>query len=398
MPQGRVELTVYPDACDAFGHLNQASFLALFEQARWEHLARGPGMDLFDRHGTWPAVRRTTIEYLAGAYPGDVLQFDLTLTHVGRTSMVLRQAARRRSDGALVASAEFVFVCINREGRPMPVPGEVAAAFAGGSPGEGDTVQRLTIRGADLAVEVQGSGPAILFIHGYPLDRTIWRHQVDHLDGFRRIAPDLRGMGQSAAPDLGYSMSAYAEDLAGVLEALGEESAVLCGLSMGGYIAFEFLRRWPDRVRGLVLMDTRAEADTAEGRAGRDRQIALAREQGAAAIAEAMLPKLVAGPAPEPVRSALRAMMAATPVPGIVGALTAMRDRADSAVLLPELGRMPVLVVTGEEDAIIPAEASRRLADAIPGAEFRAVAGAGHLPCLEQPEATTEVLREFLAG
>lgn len=398
MPQRHVELTVYPDACDTFGHLNQASFLALFEQARWEHLARGPGMDLFDRHGVWPAVRRTTIEYLAGAYPGDVLQFDLALTHLGRTSMGMRQSARRRADGTLVASAEFIFVCINREGRPMPVPKEVAAAFTATPPGEGGSMQRLTIRGADLAVEVHGSGPAILFIHGYPLDRTIWRHQLDHLKGFRCIAPDLRGMGQSAAPDLGYSMSAYAEDLAGVLEALGEESAVLCGLSMGGYVAFEFLRRWPDRVRGLILMDTKAEADTEEGRAGRDRQIALVREEGAQAIADAMLPKLLAPQAPDSIRQAVHDLMAATPVPGIVGALTAMRDRVDSSVLLPELGRMPVLVVTGAEDAIIPAEAARQLADAIPGAEFTSVAGAGHLPCLERPADTTRALQEFLSG
>lgn len=393
-----VDLPVYPDECDAFGHLNQAAFLTLFERARWELLARGPGMDLFSRHGMWPAVRRTTIDYHAAAFPGDVLRFRLALTHVGRTSMIMRQVARRRADDRLIATAEFVFVCINPEGRPVPVPPEVAAAFAArGTPEEG-TMQRFTVRGAELAVEVQGSGPAILFIHGYPLDHTIWRHQVDQLDGFRRIAPDLRGMGQSAAPDLGYSMSTYAEDLAGVLEALGEESAVLCGLSMGGYIAFEFLRRWPDRVRGLILMDTRAEADSAQGRAGREAQMTLARDQGAGAVAEAMLPKLVAADAAPAVRERVRAMIAATPVAGVVGALTAMRDRADSTVLLPELGRMPVLVVTGAEDAIIPPAEARRLADAIPGAEFREVAGAGHLPCLEQPEATTRVLREFLAG
>ena len=93
------------------------------------------------------------------------------------------------------------------------------------------------------------TGPAVLFIHGYPFDRTIWRDQIDALEGFRRIAPDLRGMGQSDAPDLGYGMAIYAADLAALLDALGVDDVILCGLSMGGYIAFEFLRHWRSRVR-----------------------------------------------------------------------------------------------------------------------------------------------------
>jgi len=389
-----VDLTVYPDECDAFGHLNQASFLSLFERARWEVMAHGPGMDVFTRHGAWPAVRRTTIDYHASALPGDVLRFHQALTHLGRTSFTMRQTARRPADDTLIATAEFVFVCINREGRPIPVPVEVGQFLTPGR--EDEPVQRLTVRGVSLAVEARGSGPAILFIHGYPLDRTIWQHQVEHLEGVRRIAPDLRGMGRSDAPDLGYSMATYAEDLVGLLEALGEESVVLCGLSMGGYIALEFLRRWPDRVRGLVLMDTKAEADTPEGRKGRDGQIAMVREEGAAALAAAMVPKLLAPQAPPLTVDRIRRMVTATPVAGIVGALTAMRDRGDSRVLLPELGRLPVLVVTGDQDALIPPSVAEGLADAIPGATLRIVAGAGHLPPVEQPEATTRILQEFL--
>ena len=111
-------------------------------------------------------------------------------------------------------------------------------------------------------------------MHGYPLDRTIWRDQIDSLEGYRRIAPDLRGMGQSDAPDLGYGMGIYADDLAALLDALGVNEVVLCGLSMGGYVIFEFLRRWRHRVRALILMDTRAEADSTRGpaRAGRGRR------------------------------------------------------------------------------------------------------------------------------
>jgi YbgC/YbaW family acyl-CoA thioester hydrolase len=188
-----VDLTVYPDECDAFGHLNQASFLSLFERARWEMLARGPGMDVFTRAGTWPAVRKAVIDYHAAAFPGDVLHFHQALTHRGRTSFTMRQTARRGSDDTLIATAEFVFVCINREGRPIPMPEEFGSFMTVRA--ADDDVHRLTVNGVSLAVEVRGEGPAILFVHGYPLDRTIWRDQIDSLEGYRRIAPDLRGMG-----------------------------------------------------------------------------------------------------------------------------------------------------------------------------------------------------------
>jgi len=111
-----IDLTVYPDECDAFGHLNQASFLSLFERARWEMLARGPGMDVFTVQGTWPAVRKTAIDYHAPAFPGDVLRFHQALTHHGRTSFTMRQTARRVRDDILIATAEFVFVCVSRNG------------------------------------------------------------------------------------------------------------------------------------------------------------------------------------------------------------------------------------------------------------------------------------------
>jgi 3-oxoadipate enol-lactonase len=394
---GEIDLTVYPDECDAFGHLNQASFLSLFERARWEMLVRGPGMDVFTRAGAWPAVRKTVIDYHAAAFPGDVLRFHQALIHHGRTSFTLRQTARRLRDDTLVATAEFVFVCINRDGRPIPVPAEFGE-FMNPRRTSGDA-QRLTVNGVNLAVDVRGEGPAVLFVHGYPLDRTIWRDPMDALEGFRRIAPDLRGMGQSDAPDLGYGMGTYAADLAALLDALGVEDVVLCGLSMGGYVAFEFLRRWRERVRGLVLMDTRAEADGTEARRAREAAAAMARESGAGAVAEAMLPRLLAPKtfteAPELV-DRLRRAIAESPVAGIVGALLAMRDRHDSTGLLPTLAGLPTLVVVGEEDAIIPPEGARRLAGAIPGARLVVISGAGHLPPVERPSETTAALREFL--
>jgi 3-oxoadipate enol-lactonase len=396
MLPAEIDLTVYPDECDAFGHLNQASFLALFERARWEMLARGPGMDIFTRHAAWPAVRRAVIDYHVAAYPGDVLRFHQALTHHGRTSFTMRQTARRMRDDALISTAEFVFVCINREGRPVPVPAEFGE-FMNARPAPTGNARRLTVNAVNLAVDARGDGPAILFIHGYPLDHTIWSPQLEALEGWRRIAPDLRGMGQSDAPDLGYSMATYASDLAALLDTLGVERVVLCGLSMGGYVAFEFLRRWRDRVSGLVLIATRAGPDTAEGKRARDAAAAQVREGGAGVIADAMLPKMLAPGAPDALVARVHALIAATPVPGIVGALGAMRDRPDSTSLLPTLAGLPALVIAGGSDQLMPVSEMSAMAAAIPGARLVVAPGAGHLPTLETPSVVTDALRTFLA-
>jgi YbgC/YbaW family acyl-CoA thioester hydrolase len=399
MAQTEIDLTVYPDECDAFGHLNQASFLSLFERARWEMLARGPGMDVFTRAGGWPAVRKTVIDYHAAAFPGDVLRFHQAMTHRGRTSFTVRQTARRVKDDLLIATAEFVFVCVNSEGRPIPVPEEFGEFMSPRGPGATGDTQRLTVNGVNLAVDLRGEGPAILFVHGYPLDRTIWRDQIDALHGYHRIAPDLRGMGQSDAPDLGYGMSIYADDLAALLDTLGVGQVILCGLSMGGYVIFDFLRRWRQRVRALILVGTQAEADGIEARRARDAAAAIAREHGAEAIADTMLPKLLSsatsGHAPEVV-DRVRRMIAGTPVPGIVGALASMRDRHDSTGLLPTLAGLPTLVIVGGDDAVTPPEVARRMAGAIPGARLVIIPNAGHLPTVERPSETTGAILEFL--
>jgi YbgC/YbaW family acyl-CoA thioester hydrolase len=396
MPQTDIDLTVYPDECDSFGHLNQASFLSLFERARWEMLARGPGMDVFTRSGAWPAVRKAVIDYHAAAFPGDVLRFHQAVTHRGRTSFTMRQTARRVKDDVLIATAEFVFVCISGEGRPIPVPDEFAEFMSPrGATGE-DHTQRLTVNGVTLAVEVRGDGPAIMFVHGYPFDRSIWRDQLEALEGYRRIAPDLRGMGQSDAPDLGYGMSTYADDLAALLDTLGVRQAVLCGQSMGGYVIFEFLRRWRDRVLAVILVDTGAEADGAEARRAREAAAATAREGGTVAVADILLPKLVAAESPPEVVDRLRRMIEATPVPGMVGALAAMRDRHDSTGLLPTLSGLPALVIVGAEDALTPPEGARRMAAAIPGARLVVVPNAGHVTPVERPKETTGAILEFL--
>ena len=393
-----VEVTVYPYECDAYGHMNEAAYLQLFERARWEALAQGPGPDLFRRHRVWPAARRATVDYQLPAFPGDVLRVAIETEKVGRTSLELRQRATRVKDGALVAELQIVFVMIDAEGKPTPIPPEIATLFGGRLSARPGELVRYDVGDVTLAVEARGDGPALLLVHGFPLDHSLWAHQVAALAGWRRIAPDLRGAGASEAPDGGYSMAAYADDLARLLDQLHIERAVVAGLSMGGYVAFEMLRRHRARVMGLILVDTRADADNAEARKGRESMIEVVRTEGAAAVAERMVPRLLGRSSQQTqpnVVEQVRAMIARTPVAGIVGALEAMRDRPDSTPLLPTID-VPTLVVVGAEDEMMPPTSARAMAAAIPSAAMTAIPGAGHLAPLEAPTAVTRVIAEFL--
>jgi len=392
-----VELTVYPQDCDAYGHLNHATVLAVLERARWESLARGPGRDLFHRNGVVPVVRKAVVEYRAAAFPGDELRVEMAVVHRGTTSWTIRHTANRVGDGVLVAEADIVLVCLDRAGRPTPFPEELAR-FLGPRTSTGHAPRHITVEGTDLSVEVRGEGGAILFVHGFPFDRSMWRHQLAGLSRWKRIAPDLRGVGESSPGTDEYSIGRYADDLVAVLDAVGVGQAVVCGLSMGGYVLFELLRRYPERVRAAVLCDTRPQADSPEARRNRDELAALAAEGGPDAVAERVLPGLLApvtlADQPE-VMAQCRDMARRCSVVGMVGALRAMRERPDSTPLLGTI-RVPTLVVVGAEDRVAPPAVAEAMAQGIPGARYALIPGAGHVAPLEQPLATSRVLTEFL--
>jgi len=397
-PVPSVELRVYPADCDARGSLTEEAFVAMLNRTRWEAFARGPGIDVFSRCAVWPVARRTTVEYHAVAGPGTVLQFDTALTHLGRSSFSLHQTARRESDKIMVAEAEVVLECVGDDGEPAGVPPEIRQFFGSRPSVRAAAFQHQVVRGIATAVDVQGDGPPVLFIHGFPLDRTMWRHMTAPLTGRQRIAPDLRGLGMSDAPEGGYFVEEYADDMAALLEMLEIEQAVVCGLSMGGYIALEMVRRHRHRLRGLILVSTRANADGAEAIAGRDEMIQLVQRQGCGALVDRMLPKLLA---PETlwtmpdVVERVRTMIAGSSPAGVIGALAAMGERSDSTPLLREID-FPTLVVAGREDQFVPTDYSRSMADQIPDAHFTVIAGAGHLAPMEQPIATSRVIGEFL--
>jgi 3-oxoadipate enol-lactonase len=400
-PFATVELTVYPYDCDAFGHLNQAALLTLLERARWDALARGPGMDLFDRNGVWPAMRKATIEYHAPAFARDVLRVETTIAGRGTTSMTLRHVVRRISDDVAIAEAEMVFVCIDRLGRATPIPDEIAR-FLGPRPSGGHQPIQVPAGDVQLAVDVRGEGVPVLFVHGFPFDRTVWRHQLATLSRARRIALDLRGVGGSGAPPAsdGYALARYADDLVAVLDNVGVRDAVLCGLSMGGYVIFELLRRHPERVKALILADTKVEPDSADAKRGRDELAALAEREGPDAVIERLLPRLLAptthAAQPEVVAQ-VREMARRWSVPGLVGALRTLRDRPDSTDTLRGV-HVPALVLVGSEDAIATPAAARSMAQLVPGAEYHVVPAAGHLAPLEQPLATSRLVADFLSA
>jgi 3-oxoadipate enol-lactonase len=258
----------------------------------------------------------------------------------------------------------------------------------------------VTVSGVRLHVEDVGQGPPVLLLHAFPLRGAMWRPQLEALaDGHRLIAPDTRGLGGSSLPAGGYTLDQAAGDMLGLLDALGIGRAVVCGLSMGGYIAFALYRRAPERVRALILADTRPQADGEEGRQARQAGARLAREQGATAVAEAMLPRLLAPAtlAGRPaVVEAVRGMILANDPEGIAAAQEAMVARLDATDLLPQIG-VPTLALAGSADAVTPPEVLRAMAEAIPGARAVEIAGAGHLSNLEQPEAFNAELRAFLA-
>ena len=195
-------------------------------------------------------------------------------------------------------------------------------------------------------------------------------------------------------------MDQYADDIASLMDTARVDRAVIAGLSMGGYIAFAFWRRHRARVRALVLADTRPGADSPEGRQKRADMIAMARERGSSAVADAMMPAMVGQSTrdknPEVV-DAVYQMLASAPTAGIIGALEAMMNRPDSAPTLKTID-VPTLIVVGDEDTLTPPKESEGMHGAIRGSRLEVLAGAGHVSNRERPAAFNHVLSEFLAS
>ncbi len=238
-----------------------------------------------------------------------------------------------------------------------------------------------------------GGGRALVLLHAFPLSADQWLPQLHRVPpGWRFIAPDLRGFrGIGPAfedPGLaGLSMDDYADDVLALLAHLEIDRAVVCGVSMGGYVAFAMWRRAPKRVAGLVLSNTRAAADSAEARAGRDKTIELAQREGAEGMAREMVPKLLGATtrAAQPdLETAVRRLILVNSTEGIVAGLGALKTRPDSTPLLATI-TCPTLVISGEEDIIIPPAEAEAMHRAIAGSSLAILPRTGHLSNLESP-------------
>jgi pimeloyl-ACP methyl ester carboxylesterase len=261
-------------------------------------------------------------------------------------------------------------------------------------------LKSVEIPGATLSVTDAGQGPPILFVHGFPLDHSMWRSQIADLSrDFRCIAPDLRGFGRSTVTAGTVTMDQFADDLAALLDALGiAEPVTFCGLSMGGYIAWSFVRRHAVRLRSLILCDTRAVPDSPEAAANRRKLAEDVVRVGSELVANAMLPRLFApNTLAQPanwIAEARRVILATNPQ-GIAAASRGMAERGDARLLLPTI-RCPTLVLVGEHDVISPPAEMRDLAAAIPESDYRIIAAAGHMAPVENPESVNSEIRRFL--
>jgi 3-oxoadipate enol-lactonase len=265
------------------------------------------------------------------------------------------------------------------------------------------------IQGGQVALNVAeaGTGQPMLLVHGFPLNHSMWAGQMEGLaSDCRVIAPDLRGFGQSpfvpgSAADGAVTMEDYADDLAALLDARDVRvPVVLCGLSMGGYIAWQFWRRHAARLAALILCDTKSSADTAEAAGARRQMAERVLKEGAAVAAEAMLPKFFARSTverqPALVESMRQAILATLPE-AIAAAQRGMAQRADVTGWLKAID-VPALVLAGAEDVISPPAEMRAMAAAMPQARFVEVPEAGHMAPLEQPNAVNQAVREFLGS
>lgn len=261
-------------------------------------------------------------------------------------------------------------------------------------------MKTISIGDVDLNVVHEGSGRPLVLVHGFPLDHRMWKWQVDELQkDFQVIAPDLRGLGQSGCGVSVTSMEQFADDLAQLLEKLAvREPVALCGLSMGGYIAFEFWRRHRQRLSHLILCDTRAVPDTADVAAGRNETAERVLREGPEFLVDDMVTKLFSirtQVVNDAVIEATEEMIKSLQAPGVAAALRGMARRKDARRWLSEID-VPTLVICGEEDTISTVSEMQDIADAIPRARYAVVSGCAHMSPMEAPQRVNEIVRAFL--
>jgi pimeloyl-ACP methyl ester carboxylesterase len=255
----------------------------------------------------------------------------------------------------------------------------------------------MTLDSINLRYTDAGQGLPLVFLHGFPLSRGVWQKQIESFrSSYRVIAPDLRGFGDSETQPGPTTMAQYAADLRALLHKLATGPVVLIGHSMGGYVALAFARQFPEMLRGLVLVGTKAGQDTTEAAAGRRVMAEKVKTEGVLELIEAMAPKmLTAGNLDARMAAQVLGFMVPSRPAGMIEALLGMADRPDATAFLAQIA-VPTLVITGADDTLIPPAESDTLAKEIRGAQLKVIPHAGHLIAFERPDKFNHVLKEWL--
>jgi len=261
-------------------------------------------------------------------------------------------------------------------------------------------VKSAHVRGLEMAYVDSGKRPAVVLLHGYPFDKSMWSEQIDAIAaaGLRAIAPDLRGLGETKSSSAEAMMDEMARDAAALLDHLSVGKAVICGLSMGGYVAFEFMHLFPTRVLGLVLTGTRAPADNEQEKAGREQQVQTMLRAGMVPISIATLPKLLASRTlaeKADIVKRVRAMITKSDPKGAAAAQRGMAARRDYTADLPAIN-VPTLIIVGREDSIRPITDAEVMHRGIQDSRLEIIEDAAHMTNMEQPEVFDGALLGFL--
>jgi pimeloyl-ACP methyl ester carboxylesterase len=259
----------------------------------------------------------------------------------------------------------------------------------------------VEVAGRRLRYLQAGSGWPLILLHAFPLSADLWRPQLDRVArGWQFFAPDLRGFGRGSLPPQSLTMDEMASDVSALMDCLEIDRAVIGGLSMGGYVTMALYRLAPERFTGIVLANTKATLDTPEARAAREQMIELVRAQGASAVADQMLPKLL-GATSQRARPFLgplvRRLIEGNSAGGIEAAIHAIKDRLESLSTL-ERTAVPSLVIASDEDVIIPVTEAETMHRVMPRSQLVVLTSAGHLSNLEVPDDFSEALGNFLTA
>lgn len=260
----------------------------------------------------------------------------------------------------------------------------------------------VDVNGIKMKVLIEGSGSPLLFVHGFPLDHKMWQAQTEYFKkNFTVLAPDLRGFGHSEVTCGTVTMEQHADDLNSLLDQLNiEEPIIFCGLSMGGYIAWEFWDNFPQRLRALILSDTRPNSDSEEGINNRLKMVELVLKHGPKSIASSMIPNLISETSQRDqpsIAKRLIEMIESTDCEGVAASQRGMAERKDYSHLMTDI-QIPTLVIVGSEDQLTPPDVMKTMSSQIPAATYFEIPSVGHMTPMEAPDAVNQRMEQFLSS